>query len=55
MLAVRDLAKLGKSLNDYEILQLAQSSSMRTTVGLARVKNVDLRFFLRPAPIPEVR
>jgi protein SERAC1 len=52
LLAVRDLAKLGKSLSDGEMRQLAQSSSLRTTVGLARVKNVDLRFFLRPAPIP---
>jgi hypothetical protein len=34
--------------------QIAQSSSLRTSVGLARVKNVDLRFFLRPAPIPQV-
>jgi hypothetical protein len=33
--------------------QLAQSSSLRTSVGLARIKNVDLRFFLKPAPIPQ--
>lgn len=52
LLAVRDLAKLGKSLSDGEMRQLAQSSSIRTSVGLARVKNVDLRFFLRPAPTP---
>ena len=52
-MAVRDLSKLGKSLSDGDMRQLAQSSSLRTSVGLARIKNVDLRFFLKPSPIPQ--
>ena len=40
------------SLTDGEFNQIAQSSDCRTAVGLARTNNVDLRFFLKPAPLP---
>ncbi|XP_067008615.2 protein SERAC1 isoform X2 [Anabrus simplex] len=45
--AVRLLAKI-KNLNDSDYKQLAQVCDARTAVGLARTRNVDLRFFLKP-------
>jgi len=48
--AVKDLSKL--SLSDGEIQQIAQSVECRTAIGLARTSDVDLRFFLPPAPLP---
>jgi len=48
--AVRELSRL--ELTDGEYNQIAQSCDYRTAVGLARTNNVDLRFFLKPAPLP---
>jgi len=48
--AVRELSKL--DLTDGEYNQIALSCDCRTAVGLARTNNVDLRFFLKPAPLP---
>jgi len=48
--AVRELSR--QTLTDGEYNQIAQSSVCRTAVGLARTNNVDLRFFLKPAPLP---
>jgi len=47
--AVRDLSKL--VLPDGEMMQMAQSCSRRTAVGLARTEGVDLRYFLS-VPLP---
>ena len=50
--AVKELASLG-SLNPGEFRQIAQSSSLRTAVGLARCGNPDLRFFLPMPKMPD--
>ena len=47
--AVRELSKL--VLPDGEMMQMAQSCSRRTAVGLARTEGVDLRYFLS-VPLP---
>ncbi|XP_044145243.1 protein SERAC1 [Bufo gargarizans] len=39
---------------DYQYRTVAQACDRRTTVGLARSKNVDLRFFLPPPALPKV-
>lgn len=48
--AVREMAKL--NLTDGEFCQLAQSMERKTAVGLARSAGVDLRYFLKPPPLP---
>ena len=51
--AVRDLSKLGSTLSDGDMRQMAQASSLQTAVGLAsRFNNVDSRFFTPPPPTP---
>lgn len=45
--AVESLASY-KNLQDYEYQQLAQACNAQTAVALARVKNIDKRFFLKP-------
>ncbi|XP_013390014.1 protein SERAC1-like [Lingula anatina] len=47
LLAVRTLAK-HHHLPDYECNDIAQFADARTSIGLARAHNVDLRFFLGP-------
>lgn len=48
--AVRELVKL--NLTEGEFCQMAQSCERKTAVGLARSAGVDLRFFLKPPPLP---
>jgi pimeloyl-ACP methyl ester carboxylesterase len=48
--AVRELVKL--NLTEGEFCQLAQSCERKTAVGLARSAGVDLRFFVKPPPLP---
>eukprot|EP00079_Xenopus_tropicalis_P025742 XP_012819202.1 PREDICTED: protein SERAC1 isoform X2 [Xenopus tropicalis] len=40
--------------HDYQYRTVAQACDKRTTVGLARSKNTDLRFFLPPPALPKV-
>ncbi|XP_069811069.1 protein SERAC1 [Dendropsophus ebraccatus] len=39
---------------DYQYRTVAQACDRRTTVGLARSKDVDLRFFLPPPALPKI-
>ncbi|KAG8583407.1 hypothetical protein GDO81_008394 [Engystomops pustulosus] len=39
---------------DYQYRTVAQACDKRTTIGLARSKDVDLRFFLTPPALPKV-
>ncbi|XP_053150060.1 protein SERAC1 isoform X2 [Hemicordylus capensis] len=52
--AVQELAS-NRYWRDYQYRTAAQTSDQRTTIGLARSKDVDLRFFLPPhlAPKPK--
>jgi len=50
--AVRELSSMS-NLSDAECRQLAQSSQLRTAVGLANSKDVDLRLFTPPPPLPD--
>ncbi|XP_029452522.1 protein SERAC1 isoform X2 [Rhinatrema bivittatum] len=38
--------------HDYQYRTVAQACDSRTTIGLARSQDVDLRFFLQPPPLP---
>ncbi|XP_051501289.1 protein SERAC1-like [Myxocyprinus asiaticus] len=49
--AVRDLAQ-NHHWQDYQYQTAAQVVDQRTAVGLARIPNVDLRFFFPPPPLP---
>ncbi|XP_051511276.1 protein SERAC1 isoform X2 [Myxocyprinus asiaticus] len=49
--AVQDLAQ-NHHWQDYQYQTAAQVVDQRTSVGLARFPNVDLRFFLPPPPLP---
>ncbi len=40
------------SVTDYQYQTAAQAVDQRTAVALARIPNVDLRFFLPPPPLP---
>ncbi|XP_073417102.1 protein SERAC1 isoform X1 [Dendrobates tinctorius] len=40
--------------HDYQYRTVAQACDRRTIVGLARSKDVDLRFFLSPPPLPNI-
>ncbi|XP_056423075.1 protein SERAC1 isoform X2 [Hyla sarda] len=40
--------------HDYQYRTVAQACDRRTTVGLARTKDVDMRFFLPPPALPKV-
>ncbi|XP_063773722.1 protein SERAC1 isoform X2 [Pseudophryne corroboree] len=40
-------------LRDYQYRTVAQANDRRTTIGLARSKDVDLRFFLPPPALPK--
>lgn len=40
------------SITDYQYQTAAQVIDQRTAVGLARIPNVDLRFFLPPPVLP---
>ncbi|XP_069625469.1 protein SERAC1 isoform X2 [Ranitomeya imitator] len=40
--------------HDYQYRTVAQACDRRTIVGLARSKDVDLRFFLSPPPLPKI-
>ena len=51
--SVRELSNVTHGLNDGELRQLAQSFEMHTAVGLARMKESDLRLFLPPPPTPK--
>ncbi|XP_077204832.1 protein SERAC1 isoform X4 [Paroedura picta] len=52
MQAVQDLAS-NHFWRDYQYRAVAQASDQRTAIGLARCKDVDLRFFLPPPPLPK--
>ncbi|OWK01897.1 SERAC1 [Cervus elaphus hippelaphus] len=41
--------------HDYQYRIIAQACDMRTLTGLARSKESDLRFFLRPPPLPSLK
>ncbi|XP_069090675.1 protein SERAC1 isoform X1 [Pleurodeles waltl] len=51
--AVQDLAS-NHHWHDYQYRTVAQACDMRTTIGLARSKDVDHRFFLPPPQLPKV-
>ncbi|XP_036437907.1 protein SERAC1 isoform X1 [Colossoma macropomum] len=51
--AVRDLAH-NHHWQDYQYRTAAQAIDHRTAIGLARMPQVDLRFFLPPPALPEV-
>ncbi|KAG8230878.1 hypothetical protein J437_LFUL011519 [Ladona fulva] len=51
MKAVNSLALL-ENLEDSDCYQIAQACDVRTSVGLARTKGVDLRLFLKPPVYP---
>ncbi|GAB0186815.1 protein SERAC1 [Grus japonensis] len=52
--AVRDLAN-NSHWHDYQYGTVAQTCDQRTAIGLARSKDVDLRFFLPPPPLPKIK
>ncbi|NXW27367.1 SRAC1 protein, partial [Phaetusa simplex] len=52
--AVQDLAN-NSHWHDYQYGTVAQTCDQRTAIGLARSKNVDLRFFLPPPPVPKIK
>nr|XP_058939524.1 protein SERAC1 isoform X5 [Kogia breviceps] len=41
--------------HDYQYRIIAQACDLRTLIGLARSKDSDLRFFLRPPPLPSLK
>ncbi|XP_037101156.1 protein SERAC1 isoform X1 [Syngnathus acus] len=51
--AVRELAD-NCHWHDYQYQTAAQVIDQRTAVGLARTPQADLRFFLRPPPLPDL-
>nr|XP_013814584.1 PREDICTED: protein SERAC1 isoform X2 [Apteryx mantelli mantelli] len=51
--AVQDLAK-NSHWHDYQYSTVAQACDQRTAIGLARSKDIDLRFFLPPPPLPKI-
>ena len=51
--AVRELSVCTSSLCDGELWQLAQSCQGHTAIGLARIRDTDLRLFLPPPPNPK--
>ncbi|XP_072541824.1 protein SERAC1 isoform X3 [Salminus brasiliensis] len=51
--AVQDLAH-NHHWQDYQYRTAAQAIDQRTAIGLARMPQVDLRFFLAPPALPEV-
>lgn len=51
--AVQNLAGI-HYWHDYQYRTVAQACDRRTTVGLARSKDVDMRFFLPPPVLPKV-
>uniref|UniRef100_W5NHF5 Protein SERAC1 n=1 Tax=Lepisosteus oculatus TaxID=7918 RepID=W5NHF5_LEPOC len=51
--AVQQLAE-NSHWHDYQYRTVAQASDHRTAIGLARTKDVDLRFFLPPPLLPAV-
>nr|XP_005301502.1 protein SERAC1 isoform X4 [Chrysemys picta bellii] len=52
--AVQQLAENGH-WHDYQYRTIAQACDQRTVIGLARSKDIDLRFFLPPPPLPKVK
>ncbi|NXL88747.1 SRAC1 protein, partial [Alectura lathami] len=52
--AVQDLVK-NSHWHDYQYVTVAQTCDQRTAIGLARSKDVDLRFFLPPPPLPKLK
>uniref|UniRef100_A0A8C5TFH7 Protein SERAC1 n=1 Tax=Malurus cyaneus samueli TaxID=2593467 RepID=A0A8C5TFH7_9PASS len=52
--AVQDLAS-NSHWHDYQYGTVAQACDQRTAIGLARSKDVDLRFFLPPPPLPKIK
>ncbi|XP_026505519.1 protein SERAC1 [Terrapene carolina triunguis] len=52
--AVQQLAENGH-WHDYQYRTVAQACDQRTVIGLARSKDIDLRFFLPPPPLPKVK
>ncbi|XP_039562931.1 protein SERAC1 isoform X2 [Passer montanus] len=44
-----------RPFNDYQYVTAAQTCDQRTAIGLARSKDVDLRFFLPPPPLPKIK
>ncbi|XP_053316833.1 protein SERAC1 [Spea bombifrons] len=51
--AVRQLAEI-HHWHDYQYRTVAQACDNRTAIGLARCKDIDLRFFLPPPTLPKV-
>ncbi|XP_074920176.1 protein SERAC1 isoform X4 [Chelonoidis abingdonii] len=52
--AVQQLAE-NSHWHDYQYRTVAQACDQRTVIGLARSKDIDLRFFLPPPPLPKVK
>ncbi|XP_049656370.1 protein SERAC1 isoform X7 [Accipiter gentilis] len=52
--AVQDLAN-NSHWHDYQYGTVAQTCDQRTAIGLARSKDIDLRFFLPPPPLPKIK
>uniref|UniRef100_A0A8C8VNX4 Protein SERAC1 n=1 Tax=Pelusios castaneus TaxID=367368 RepID=A0A8C8VNX4_9SAUR len=52
--AIQQLAEAGH-WHDYQYRTIAQACDQRTAIGLARSKDIDLRFFLPPPPLPKVK
>ncbi|XP_075564017.1 protein SERAC1 isoform X3 [Pelecanus crispus] len=52
--AVQDLAS-NSHWRDYQYGTVAQTCDQRTAIGLARSKDIDLRFFLPPPPLPKIK
>ncbi|XP_065444961.1 protein SERAC1 isoform X9 [Chrysemys picta bellii] len=52
--AVQQLAENGH-WHDYQYRTIAQACDQRTVIGLARSKDIDLRVFLPPPPLPKVK
>ncbi|NWS39396.1 SRAC1 protein, partial [Probosciger aterrimus] len=52
--AVQDLAN-NSHWHDYQYGTVAQTCDQRTAIGLARSKDINLRFFLPPPPLPKIK
>ncbi|XP_046771074.1 protein SERAC1 isoform X3 [Gallus gallus] len=52
--AVQELAK-NTHWHDYQYGTVAQTCDQRTAIGLARSKDIDLRFFLPPPSLPKMK
>ncbi|PKU31366.1 protein serac1 [Limosa lapponica baueri] len=52
--AVQDLAN-NRHWHDYQYGTVAQTCDQRTAIGLARSKDINLRFFLPPPPMPKIK